>query len=263
MPDTDLSISRFSFGTANLHHIGGRKKQTAHLMSAADVGFSHFDTAPLYGFGEAERALGIAFGGLENITIATKVGLYPPGGSDQGRASMFARKVAGKVICPLSRAIVDLSVKRASLSVEGSLKRLRRTRLDLLLLHEANINLLNSDEWQRWQENFRDKVRWIGVAGPAATVEPFLKSQSPIAQIVQVRDGLTTHEADVVGAAGRSLQLTYGYFSSGAVQNLGEDVLREALLRNSTGSVLVTTRQTHRLATFARIANGSIGREVS
>ena len=32
------------------------------LLDKLEAGFSHFDTAPLYGFGMAERALGRAFG---------------------------------------------------------------------------------------------------------------------------------------------------------------------------------------------------------
>ena len=83
LPGTHLTLSRFSFGTASLHHLGALGKQLRHLRAALEAGFSHFDTAPLYGFGMAERALGRAFGDArsEAVTIATKVGLYPPGGA--------------------------------------------------------------------------------------------------------------------------------------------------------------------------------------
>lgn len=253
LPGTELTVSRFSFGTASLHHLTGAATQIEHLLSAAEAGFTHFDTAPLYGFGAAESALGAAFGGRDDITIATKVGLYPPGGADQGRFSTLTRKAVGKVVRPLSRAMVDLSTDRASQSVEASLRRLRRDSLDLLLLHEPDMQHLDADEWQRWLEDIRDKVSWIGVAGPASRVEPFLTARSPLAQVVQVRDGLVTHEADLVFYARRSLQLTYGYFSSDGGQLSGDEILKGALRRNPTGSVLVTTRNRDRLRTFGRI----------
>lgn len=252
LPGTDLSVSRFVFGTASLHRLGHRRMQAAHLETAAVNGFTHFDTAPLYGFGGAERMLGEVFGGDKAITITTKVGIYPPGGADQRPSSMLARKIGGKLWPPLSRAVVDLSIARARRSLENSLSRLRRDRVDILLLHEPpGLALLNTEEWHRWREAEAERIGYVGVAGPAGVVGPFLDADGKLAQVVQVSDGLETREADIVTDAGRTMQLTYGYFTSDKVGRGGAEILFGALARNRTGAILVYSRSRARLAEFS------------
>lgn len=251
LPGTDLSVSRFVFGTASLHHLGRMPDQAAHLEAAAAAGFTHFDTAPLYGFGGAEQALGEVFGGETAITITTKVGIYPPGGADQGHSAMLARKIGGKLWPTLSRAVADFSVSRARRSLEDSLRRLRRDHVDLLLLHEPVPGLLHTDEWLRWQEAEAGRVRHLGIAGPARIVVPFLEMDGPLVRVIQVRDGLDTREADVVTGAGRPLQLTYGYFSSDTTGRSGAGILSGAMARNPKGAILVYSRSRTRLAEFA------------
>ena len=253
LPSTDLNVSRFVFGTASLHHLGRETLQAAHLEAAAAAGFTHFDTAPLYGFGGAERVLGAVFSNTPGITITTKVGLYPPGGSE-GHTSMLLRKVGGKLWPPLSRAVADLAVDRARRSLEDSLRRLRREYVDILLLHEPAPGLLATDEWQRWRDKEGDRIRHIGVAGSANIVAPFLETDTSLAQIIQVRDGIDTREGDIVTCAGRPLQLTYGYFSSDTQGRCGAEILSGALARNDTGAILVYTRSRARLAEFVAAA---------
>jgi aryl-alcohol dehydrogenase-like predicted oxidoreductase len=255
LASTDLTVSRFAFGTASLHHLGDNRKQVAHLEAAVEAGFSHFDTAPLYGFGGAERALGLVLSGAREITVATKVGLYPPGGANQGRAKMLMRKVAGKAIQSFSRAQADLSVTRARNSLDASLRRLNRDRVDLLLLHEPAPGLLDSDEWLRWVEGEGDRILAMGVAGPTSMLAPFLATPpNPLSQVLQAYDGIANHEADAVTAAKRPLQLTYGYFSSAPEGMSGTSILQGALKRNPDGAILVTTRKLSRLKEIAAIA---------
>lgn len=251
LPGTDLSVGRFVFGTASLHHLGRMPDQAAHLEVAAAAGFTHFDTAPLYGFGGAEQALGEVFGGETAITITTKVGIYPPGGADQRHSAMLARKVGGKLWPPLSRAVADMAVDRARCSLEDSLRRLRRNHVDILLLHEPSPDLLQTEEWLRWYEAEAERIGYTGVAGPGGVVAPFVDAGGPLAQVVQVCDGLDTREADIVTDAGRSMQLTYGYFSSDKAGRSGAEILSGALARNTTGAILVFSRSPARLAEFA------------
>jgi len=89
LPGTDITISRLSFGTASLHHLGSSRKRQALLCAAVEHGFSHIDTAPYYGFGLAEIEVGRFLEKHSNhLTVATKVGLYPPGGGG-GLRSLF------------------------------------------------------------------------------------------------------------------------------------------------------------------------------
>lgn len=256
---TGLSVSRFAFGTASLHHLGAVAAQADHLRAAADAGFTHFDTAPLYGFGAAERALGQAFGGTggPGLTIATKVGLYPPGGTGQTRLAMLGRKALGRIVPALSRPLADWGVARARASLDRSLAQLRRDHVDLLFLHEPDIDLVATDEWLRWLEDeAARRVGAFGIAGPADRLAPFIAQGNPLAAVVQAQDSLVRREADFLIAKGRALQMTYGYLSA-AGQGAAEPVLAAALARNTTGAIVISTRNPARLAGFAALSRAA------
>lgn len=254
---TGLSVSRFVFGTSSLHHVGGLPEQAAHLKAAADAGFSHFDTAPLYGFGLAENALGLAFGLNSNpkVTVTTKVGIYPPGGAFQTRAEMLGRKALGKFIPSISKPIADWVVDRARASLDESLKRLRRDHIDLLLLHEPDHRLVDTDEWLSWLQAERgERVAYFGICGVASRIGPFVHDESPLAQVIQTPDSVGGKEADQLVIKGRAPQLTYGYLSSRSASEKSNAVLRGALSRNRAGAVVVSTRVRARLRLFAQLA---------
>ena len=86
--------SRLGFGTSRLFNVASPQLRQRLLASAYDHGMTHFDTAPLCGFGVAERELKSVLARRPDATVATKVGLYPPGGGDQHDFSVFFRKVA-------------------------------------------------------------------------------------------------------------------------------------------------------------------------
>jgi aryl-alcohol dehydrogenase-like predicted oxidoreductase len=263
LPETGLLVSRFSFGTASLHHIGGANQQADHLRAAADAGFSHFDTAPLYGFGASERALGCAFGdGRDSgLTIATKVGLYPPGSGDQSRPAMLLRKALGRVAPTLSRARANWEVARARASLDGSLRRLRSDRVNFLFLHEPWADLVATDEWLSWlgQEVTTGRVGAFGIAGSSTRVEAFVAAASPLSMIVQTKDSVTGREADFMSRHRRRLQFTYGYLSKAGAPHGSGDFLAGVLARNTTGSIVVSTRNRSRLAEFSAAAEMNRG----
>lgn len=263
LPDTSLSVSRFIFGTASLHHVGGMGAQVAHLRAAADSGFRHFDTAPLYGFGQAEQALGMAFGAKSSagngITLTTKVGLYPPGRSSQSRIELMGRKVLGKILPSISRPLANWSVALARVSLDQSLKRLRRDFVELLLLHEPIDALIKTDEWQRWLEDETgNRIMHFGICGETSRLAPFVKDGSGLAKVIQAPDSLGNREADQLVHGTRFPQLTYGYLSSNKEGGCVEKILGLALARNSSGAILVSTRDRSRLNSFARIASSAV-----
>jgi D-threo-aldose 1-dehydrogenase len=105
----------------------------------------------------------------------------------------------------------------------------------------------------RWLEHERDRIRNVGVAGSQAVVKPFLDINNPLTQVIQTRDSLERREADILTSAGRPFQLTYGYFTGQAHKLDGRDVLSAALARNTTGSIIVSTRSKERLKAFAEV----------
>jgi len=256
LPGTDITISRLSFGTASLHHLESSCKRQALLAAAVEHGFSHIDTAPYYGFGLAEIEVGRLLRNRSNdLTVATKVGLYPPGGGDSTTLSVWTRKALGKLVPSFARPIIDLSIATASKSLENSLRHLKRDFVDILFLHEPASDLLTTDEFTNWlmQQRELGKLRYWGLAGPSEKFRSWISDGHALAQVLQVRDSIRNGNAHPVLDAGRAFQLTYGYLSGAQVESRDlsvRDVLRAALARNQTGSVLVSTRRISHIPTL-------------
>lgn len=85
----------------------------AILSRCLDLGLRLYDTADAYGHGRSEIRLGRALAGVDDALVITKYG---------------QREIDG-------RATVDFSEAWLMQAVEGSLARLGRRRLDVLLLH--------------------------------------------------------------------------------------------------------------------------------
>jgi aryl-alcohol dehydrogenase-like predicted oxidoreductase len=253
LPDTFLDVSRLSFGTASLHHLYSSRSRQSLLQSALDIGITHFDTSPYYGYGLAEKELGIfQKRSRVDITIATKVGLYPRSTKFPSTLTVWARKVIGKVMPEISLPVVNFTIALAEKSLELSLRRLKKECVDILYLHEPNPDIVNTDEFLSWLlvQKHKGKLRYFGLAGHSGPMESWLKDKSPVAAVLQVKDSLSEHEADNVLKHNRSFQITYGYLSSakdGTYCGTKEDMLIEALQRNRTGSVLFSTRRLERL----------------
>jgi aryl-alcohol dehydrogenase-like predicted oxidoreductase len=255
LPGTTLSVSRFTFGTAGLFNAGSRRRRASLLAGAYEQGFTHFDTAPLYGFGIAEGDLKPFLAAHPDATVTTKVGIYPPGGADQGSLGVLVRKATGRLLPALSRPIVDWSIARARSTLAGSLRRLGRERIDVYLLHEPDSALLDTEEWLRWLDDQRDRVLHFGVAANARGLAPFVPV-TPLSALIQTFDSLEGREAESLLASKRPLQFTYGYLHSlrrGDSVNVPA-VLRGALARNATGSVIVSTSKVERLAQYGNIS---------
>ena len=260
IPGTHLESSRFAFGTSSIMRVGTQSAQRRLLAAAVNAGFTLFDTAPYYGFGIAERDLGAVLQGHPQVRITTKVGIRVPGGEDQSAASVFTRKIGGKLFKFLNRPYFDFSVQHARLSLEASLRKLRREHVELFLLHEPQVQLLQTDEWLQWLEGVKHagKIGRFGLALTAVQLRPFLAAGSPLADVIQVLDSLAAHEADVLTEYGRPIQITFGYISqarqAGDTRPFGQ-LLRAASERNPNGVIIVSTTKVDRVGQFDQPAN--------
>jgi aryl-alcohol dehydrogenase-like predicted oxidoreductase len=88
----------------------------AAIRRAADLGIRFFDTAQAYGAGHSESVLGEALRTMPDVLVGTKVGV----GMDTK-----TKQLSGNDIAP---AAIEASV-------DASLKRLQRERIDLIHLH--------------------------------------------------------------------------------------------------------------------------------
>lgn len=136
------------------------------IGTARERGISIFDTAPSYGAGLGERRLGRSIGNDPSAFVMTKAGLTAKGLLD--RTTSFA---------PAS--IVQ--------SVESSLRRLKRDRIDLLWLHGPGRHQI-SDPLKETLSALMDagKVAAVGIASrnlPAsemAETAPFSALMAPV-----------------------------------------------------------------------------------
>jgi D-threo-aldose 1-dehydrogenase len=130
-----LQVPVLGFGAAaigNLYSPVDDEAAEAAVAEAFRQGIRLFDTAPLYGYGLSEERLGRALASLpaDEVVISTKVGrLIVPAPDGKPQAGGFA--VSGR------RALFDYSRSGVLQSFESSLKRLRRDRVDILLLHDV------------------------------------------------------------------------------------------------------------------------------
>ena len=254
--NTDIKVSRLAFGTASLHHIFSRKKRLNLLEDALMLGISHFDTSPYYGYGLSEIDLGLmSKGRRDHVSITTKIGLYPPVASSENIYSVWTRKTIGKAFSKIITPEVNWSINRAALSLETSLRRMDTDYVDFLFLHEPNFLLINSDEFLKWFEAVisQGKVRYVGIAGEPRTILPWLNKESAISRIIQTRDGHKESKVvDLMTDNGHAPQFTYGYISSSNAKNI-DKVIKNASSRNSSGSIIVSTRKKERLADLANL----------
>lgn len=263
LPMTDLSCSRLGFGTASLHHILRARDRQALLAAALDAGFTHFDTARMYGEGIAERELGRFLPSeRQRVTIGTKFGLPAIALFERVPPLLYAHRAFGRIGRRLFSRIWDrrprlLSIAAAESSLSRSLKALRTDWIDILFLHEPLISDIDSilpmADWLQKQKT-SGRVRYLGLAGQAKSCVEIARQTDGLFDVLQVEDSLAAREADTVTDSGRSLQITYGYLRQAGSQHLsssGVEVVRAALERNRDGVVLVSSRRLERLCALA------------
>jgi aryl-alcohol dehydrogenase-like predicted oxidoreductase len=140
--------STLCLGTSRLRSANGGVSQTQavrFLQQCLGAGVTFFDTANIYGQGDAEVALGEAFAEhRDEVVLATKVGYAPPRGAGfarvlkplirQATRSAPVRRIAGRARDRLgsAREVGSQSLVEA---VHDSLRRLRTDYLDVLYLH--------------------------------------------------------------------------------------------------------------------------------
>ena len=150
------ATSRVGFGCGRL--VGGASARTSRAIveAALSLGITHFDVAPSYGLGLAEDVLGEVLPGARDVTVATKTGISR--GPGNPHLLSMARRVLGPIVrqvpwlmAPLLRSR-PFSAPRGRFgrddihaSIEDSLRRLRRDRADLLLLHEPNASTMSEE----------------------------------------------------------------------------------------------------------------------
>ena len=152
--NTATRQAALGFGCATMYRLPSRRGRRAALEAAYESGIRHFDVAPIYGLGLAERELADFIGNRADISVATKFGVKPTttgrlAGMVQGpirralqvsdnqslyrsSGSQRARRVAERILY----AHQDYSIANARRALAASLRTLRVDRIDYFFLHE-------------------------------------------------------------------------------------------------------------------------------
>jgi aryl-alcohol dehydrogenase-like predicted oxidoreductase len=126
-------VSSLTLGGGGIGQVWGqttKKESIKTVHYALDHGINHFDVAPMYGKGEAERVVGVSLGGInkDNLFFTTK--------------------------CQLGTLPDNQVYEKLNASLAQSLKNLASEKVDLFLLHSQLIE----DEFKLFKFNeFKEK----------------------------------------------------------------------------------------------------------
>ncbi|TNF98172.1 MAG: aldo/keto reductase [Gammaproteobacteria bacterium] len=192
LADTGIEVSALGLGTVKL----GRNQEVKYpkgfeipddrharnlLAQAAEAGINLLDTAPAYGV--AEERLGNLIGNNHYWVVCTKVGEH------------FQNGVSTYVY----------TEKETRLSVENSLRRLRREVLDIVLIHSNGDDmdvLTQSDVLETLRDlQSEGKIRAVGIS--SKTVEGGLYALKHMDLVMCTYNLAETEELPVIEAAAR------------------------------------------------------------
>lgn len=146
--DSDVEVSEIGFGAwvVGTDWWGDRSEEQAieMLQYAVEEGITYFDTGDVYGHGRSEELVGKALADYrDEVTVATKLGY-----------DFYNNPQAGHGELPK-----ELNREYLEEAFEKSLDRLDMERVDVLQLHNANVEEMDADVLE-----FLDEVREEGRA---------------------------------------------------------------------------------------------------
>lgn len=287
--------TRLGYGTTSLMAVQSGQERMRLLECAFDSGIRHFDTAPYYGYGEAERVLGgFLRGKRDQITITTKFGIQPPSVVRNRFVNQLARKILG--LAPSLRAILSrkaqslsksgaFSAEAARTSLEQSLKSLGTDHIDLYLLHEPTLKDAGSPEILDFLEGEarRGTIRAYGCGGEFPMIREIAQAGLPTSRWLQFEDNVLAPHVSEIRAMGANC-ITYRTFlnalpvvsswldayprirsewESRISMNLLEKgalpvlLLGLSMMTNHEGIVLFSSSRCDRIRDAARVADGN------
>jgi D-threo-aldose 1-dehydrogenase len=197
-----LRTTRFGLGGASiagLYDPVAEADAIALVRHAWSTGVRSFDVAPLYGYGAAERRVGLALAGFERASyvISTKVGRLvrePDAVGDGDDIDEQRPGQGGDGLYPGAgdrRIVFDYSFDGVMCSVEESLDRLGLDHVDIAYIHDADHHL---DEALTGAYPALHRLREQGVV---RSIGAGMVRSAPLARLVRETD------MDVVMIAGR------------------------------------------------------------
>lgn len=277
---TDIHTTPLGYGCASLMGRLSKRESRRILDAAFDAGIRHFDTAPLYGYGESEALLGdFLKGRRDRITVATKFGIRPPKRS----VALSAAKSAARAVVaafpqlrrPVRRRAEQLTragcftVGECMQSLHNSLRELRTDYIDVFLMHEVAPEQI-TPELVGTLEDFQRQglIRAYGTATTSRNTISIRSRELPSGKLAQFPNsvfenildrfpnrnttGIITHSPLGAGFKALAGQLTSNSelraswsrdlgFDCSDLRSLGALFLQAAMEENSGGIVLFSS----------------------
>lgn len=236
-PQSCTESSVLGFGCVNLttHR---RVSSALELMEDAFAhGITHYDVAPLYGYGQAEGILGrFLQGKRDRVTVTTKIGLPPyPSlarhrrlislGRRMTRQLPAVRRVLGRVLArpghaaspdalePTSPARLNSAFDpdQAARSLETSLRELKTDYLDILLLHECTLADARREDLVRFLDDQvrAGKIRCYGIGTAFANLRTGVSTLPPGYRVLQFENNPLTPNVSALGDADGRAVITH------------------------------------------------------
>lgn len=202
LPGSGARTSQLGFGCAYLLGPGLDATTSRRLLDAAwDAGIRHFDVARLYGMGRTEALVGEFLAKHPEATVTTKFGVVPP--SELQRWQMRAERLApalGKVL-PKRHEKAVFRAADAKAALETSLRALRRDRVELFLLHEAEAGDLLHDDLLAFLETKRSQgiIGEFGFGGEFAKVPALLAERPAYVPVLQFEHSVLGPQVETSG----------------------------------------------------------------
>ena len=208
-----MKAIKFGFGTSGIMGAAtSNRERLALLEHAFEHGVRHFDTAPLYGHGDAEKLIGqFIVDKRENVSVTTKYGLsprsYPRYLTPLKPAARFANrrlKQLKEVLeskarnASLIQSEVEQATKANHIKIEAysvddirrqlelSLRKMKMEAVDYFLLHDSSIDHLNDDVVEFLEQAKSDgKLLHYGLATGRAQAALILEQWPEFASVLQ------------------------------------------------------------------------------
>jgi D-threo-aldose 1-dehydrogenase len=230
-----VDTTALGFGCANLFRLPGAAQRADLLEAVYEAGVRHFDVAPMYGLGLAERELGrFVRKRRHSVTIATKFGIRATEVANglahiQGpvrrvfeAAPMLRQRARSSAPGPgagrlgaLLYSAEGYDAAGAKRSLERSLRALGTDYVDLLLLHDPVPGSVRSEELHGYLHEARrsGKIRSWGIAGEAEPTIQVARSFGCPVPVLQLRDDIFIRSLRNT-ASGTGVFITFGLLGS-------------------------------------------------
>lgn len=172
-----VEVTPLGLGTARLGAFWQRRSPKAGLeavRTALDLGVTLIDTADVYARGIAERIVGHAIRGRDDVVVMTKVGLLktPAGFLAAARSGGGAFGIAG--LAQGGVADTCFHPEYVETAARRCLHRQGRETLDVLLLHEPNPEVLHSAPFGEAMERLVQRGEIISWGASVRTLDAAL-----------------------------------------------------------------------------------------